>query len=200
VGKLTRLDALLLALPWPLFAVPFQLLRSQMVEAMSVVAALLAACVLAAGRVRVDLKGGLWPAYTLGGAAALYVAFLAGGLFAKATGMWWQVEAVYSSVKPGLLQLLGLLVLGVAEEVYWRGYVQGYVVVRALGKRWWLSVVPYSLVHLVSGMPLLILAAVPVGLVLGFVAEKAGIAASGLGHVLWLYVVLYALPVPAVIG
>jgi len=61
-------------------------------------------------------------------------------------------------------------------------------------------VVPYSLVHLVSGMPLLILAAVPVGLVLGFVAEKAGVAASGLGHALWLYAVLYALPVPAVIG
>ncbi len=196
----TRLDAVLVALPWLLFAVPFQLARPRLVEAMSAVSILLALGVLATGRASISLRGVRWVSYSLGSAAALYLVFLAGGVFAKATGMWWQVEAVYSSVRPGALQLAGVFFLGLAEEVYWRGYVQGYVVKRVLGRRWWLSAVPYSLVHCVSGMPLLILAALPVGLIFGLVAEKAGVAASGLGHSLWLYLVLYILPVNAVLG
>lgn len=198
-AELRPLDLILLALPWLLFTVPFQLARSRMIEAMVVVSALLAAAALAAGRAKVDARGRGWFLYSLVGAALLYAVFLAGGVFARATGMWWQVEAVYASVKAEPLQLAGVALIGVAEEVYWRGYVQGYVVERALGRRWWLSAAPYSLVHVVSGMPLLVLAALPVGLVLGLVAERGGVAASGLGHALWLYTVLYALPVPAVL-
>ncbi|QOJ78916.1 CPBP family intramembrane metalloprotease [Infirmifilum lucidum] len=198
--RFTRLDALLVALPWLLFAVPFQLARPRLVEAMSAVSILLALGVLATGRASISLKGIRWVPYSLGSAVALYLVFLAGGVFARTTGMWWQVEAVYSSVRPGALQLAGVFFLGLAEEVYWRGYVQGYVVKRVLGKGWWLSTVPYSLVHFVSGMPLLILAAIPVGLIFGLVAERAGVVASGLGHSLWLYLVLYVLPVTVVLS
>jgi hypothetical protein len=193
-------DLLLVLLPLPLFTVPFLLLPDVMVLAMGVVAPALAASALALRRsIAGSLRSPSLPA-SLVGALLLYVVFLMGGLLSKTLGMWWQVERVYSSLTRSPLEAALLAVIGISEEVYWRGYLQEDLLVSRLGAPWWLSSLPYSLVHLVSAMLLLVLAALPVGLVMGFLARRWGVGTSALAHAAWLYIVLYLAPVPAVLG
>jgi len=193
-------DLLLVLLPLPLFTVPFLLLPDVMVLAMGVVAPALAMPALALRRsIAGSLRSLSLPA-SLVGALLLYVVFLVGGLLSKTLGMWWQVERVYSSLTRSPLEAALLAVIGISEEVYWRGYLQEDLLVSRLGAPWWLSSLPYSLVHLVSAMPLLVLAALPVGLVMGFLARRWGVGTSALAHAAWLYIILYLVPVPAVLG
>jgi len=193
-------DLLLVLLPLPLFTVPFVLLPDLMVLAMGVVAPVLAASALALRRsVAESLRSPSLPA-SLAGALLLYLVFLAGGLLSRILGMWWQVERVYSSLTHSPLEVLLLVAIGFSEEVYWRGYLQEDLLASRLKAPWWLSSLPYSLVHLVSGMPLLVLAALPVGLVMGFLARRWGVGTSALAHTAWLYLVLYLAPVPVVLG
>ncbi|MEM0093620.1 MAG: CPBP family intramembrane glutamic endopeptidase [Thermofilum sp.] len=195
-------DYLLLALPWPLFYVVFNLALEWLVLAMSLAASTLAAFALALKpslRSRLPPSRGWLLAWPLG-ALALYFVFIAGGAFSVAVGMWWQVLRVYSSLTRTPVELAAVFVVGLAEEVFWRGYLQEDLIVSRLGRPWWLSAIPYSLVHLVSGLPLLILAAAPVGLVTGLLARKWGVACSAAAHIAWLYLVLYIAPVPAILG
>ncbi|MGC9147157.1 MAG: CPBP family intramembrane glutamic endopeptidase [Infirmifilum sp.] len=194
------IDFVLLVLPWLLFLLPFQLLRARLIEAMVFVSLSLAVLVILTGRASLHLKGKLWPLSSALGALVLYAIFLAGGVFAKATGMWGQVMAVYSAAGPSVVQLIGVPVIGLAEEAYWRGFVQRYFTEGLLGLPWWVSVAPYSLVHVVSGMPLLVLAAIPVGLVMGLICERNGVLASGISHAVWLYLVLYVFPVSSILS
>lgn len=195
--SLHALDYVMLGLPWLLFLIPFQLFPGRLIESMTLVSVSLAAPVLLTRRAIPRTEGDRWILYSMVGAIVLYMVFLAGGLFARFIGMWNQVMIVYRATNTDILQLAGVLLIGFSEEAYWRGYVQGYVIVESLGLPWWLSVLPYSLVHITSGMPLLALAAVPVGLVMGAIAERHGIIASGLSHAIWLYLVLYILPIPS---
>ena len=191
---------LLVLLPLLLFTVPFVLLPDLMVLAMGAVAPVLAAAALAMRRGVAGSLRSLSLSASLAGALLLYLVFLAGGLLSRILGMWWQVERVYSSLTRSPLEVLLLAVIGFSEEVYWRGYLQEDLLVSRLRAPWWLSSLPYSLVHLVSGMPLLVLAALPVGLVMGFLARRWGVGTSALAHSAWLYIVLYLAPVPAVLG
>ncbi|MEZ0345591.1 MAG: CPBP family intramembrane glutamic endopeptidase [Infirmifilum sp.] len=195
-AKLRITDYAMLLLPWLLFPIPFRLASEHLVEAMTLVAATLAVPVLLLGRVKLKSRSRNWPVVSIAAALVLYLVFLLGGVFARFAGMWQQVIAVYKSVKPDFIQLAGILLLGIGEEVYWRGFLQDYIIKDFLRLPWWASAIPYSLIHVVSGMPLLILAALPVGLVMGAVAEKCGVPASGIAHSLWLYLTLYVLPVP----
>lgn len=72
--------------------------------------------------------------------------------------------------------------------------MQETLVVRKLRVNWALSTIPYALVHVTSGLAILVLATWVVGLVLGFTARTQGLSASIIAHVLWLYLVLYVLP------
>uniref|UniRef100_A0A7C3SM01 CPBP family intramembrane metalloprotease n=1 Tax=Thermofilum pendens TaxID=2269 RepID=A0A7C3SM01_THEPE len=193
-------DLLLVLLPLLLFTVPFVLFPDVMVLAMGAVAPALAAAALTLRRgIAGSLRSLSLPA-SLACSLLLYLVFLAGGLLSRTLGMWWQVERVYSSLTYSPLEVLLIALIGFSEEVYWRGYLQEDLLVSRLRAPWWLSSLPYSLVHLVSGMPLLVLAALPVGVVMGFLARRWGVGTSALAHTAWLYIVLYLAPVPVVLG
>jgi membrane protease YdiL (CAAX protease family) len=189
-------DLALVLLPWPLFLVPFRLASENVILSMALVSTILALTAITFNRtllelltlnVRVLIAG-------LISAIALYLVFLLGHILASSIGLGQQVNLVYSIINVGYLELALIPVIGFMEEAYWRGYLQETLVVRKLRVNWALSTIPYALVHVTSGLAILVLAAWVVGLVLGFTARTQGLSASIIAHVLWLYLVLYVLP------
>jgi membrane protease YdiL (CAAX protease family) len=194
-GSLTG-DLALVLLPWPLFLVPFRLASENVILSMALVSTILALTAITFNRTLLELLtlnvrvliAGLISAITL------YLAFLLGHILASSIGLGQQVNLVYSIINVGYLELALIPVIGFMEEAYWRGYLQETLVVRKLRVNWALSTIPYALVHVTSGLAILVLAAWVVGLVLGFTARTQGLSASIIAHVLWLYLVLYVLP------
>jgi membrane protease YdiL (CAAX protease family) len=189
-------DLALVLLPWPLFLVPFRLASENVILSMALVSTILALTAITFNRtllelltlnVRVLIAG-------LISTIALYLVFLLGHILASSIGLGQQVNLVYSIINVGYLELALIPVIGFMEEAYWRGYLQETLVVRKLRVNWALSTIPYALVHVTSGLAILVLAAWVVGLVLGFTARTQGLSASIIAHVLWLYLVLYVLP------
>lgn len=131
---------------------------------------------------------------------------LGAGLAAVMWGVFWlgeffstllfdfarpQVDTIYGMKEgenPLVLTLLMLFIIGPAEEIFWRGYIQ-----KGLSKRWnpnWGFVVTtlvYSLVHLAKFNFMLIMAAAVAGLIWGlayrFFPERLG--AIIISHALW---------------
>ena len=131
---------------------------------------------------------------------------LGAGLAAAMWGVFWlgeffstllfdfarpQVDTIYGMKEgenPLVLTLLMLFIIGPAEEIFWRGYIQ-----KGLSKRWnpnWGFVVTtlvYSLVHLAKFNFMLIMAAAVAGLIWGlayrFFPERLG--AIIISHALW---------------
>ena len=101
-------------------------------------------------------------------AAVLYLIFFVGReivsrLFESGRGMVGDVYVMGEGVKSWQIGLLLLCVIGPCEEIFWRGYVQ-----RRLDDAygWYgvaLTVVAYTLVHVVVGNPVLLLAALVCG-------------------------------------
>lgn len=102
-----------------------------------------------------------------------------------------QVDMIYGMKEgenPWVLSLLMLLVIGPAEEIFWRGYVQN-----GLSRRWTpdagfvVTTLVYGLVHLAKFNFMLIMAAMVAGLVWGlayrFFPERLG--AIIVSHALW---------------
>jgi membrane protease YdiL (CAAX protease family) len=139
--------------------------------------------------------------------AALYIAFLLGGIFSVRIGMWGYVSEIYSSIRGstgyGLFLQLALGVIGFMEEIYWRGYLQGYMLESLYGrgfKSLILSCVYYTAVHIPTGNPPLAAAALIVGLILGYIALKAGVVSSIAAHIVWLEMVVIYAPVDVVLS
>jgi len=102
-----------------------------------------------------------------------------------------QVDLIYGikSGTPGwVISLLLLLLIGPAEEIFWRGYVQRSVSARfGADKGFLLTTLVYTLVHVPSGNLMLILAAMVCGIAWGglyrLFPEK--LPAIILSHALW---------------
>ncbi|MCR4860540.1 MAG: CPBP family intramembrane metalloprotease [Bacteroidales bacterium] len=116
-----------------------------------------------------------------------------------------EVDAVYA-MKQGLpawaIALLLLLLIGPAEEYFWRGYVQKTLAGLVGGKRpadaaFLLTAGIYALVHLWSFNFILIMAALVAGLVWGFVYRICPKALPALivSHALWDVLVFILLPI-----
>ena len=131
---------------------------------------------------------------------------LGAGLAAVLWGVFWvgdrlsslmfdfarpQVDMIYSmkdGSNPWVLTALMLLIIGPAEEIFWRGYLQ-----KSFSKRWnpnigfVVTTLMYSLVHISKLNFMLIMAAAVAGFVWGlayrFYPEKLG--AIILSHALW---------------
>ncbi|MBR5053167.1 MAG: CPBP family intramembrane metalloprotease [Bacteroidaceae bacterium] len=102
-----------------------------------------------------------------------------------------QVNIIYSlkdNFSPTLLALLLLFIIGPAEEIFWRGYIQ-----RTLSKRlspfiaFLLTTACYTLVHLPSGNFMLIMAALVCGIVWGglYWLMPQNLRAIIISHALW---------------
>lgn len=102
-----------------------------------------------------------------------------------------QVNLIYGMKEgnqPWLIALLLLLIIGPAEELFWRGYVQ-----RELSAHWsantgfLVSTAVYTLVHLPSGNFMLIMAAMVCGLLWGGLYRffPNHLPAIVLSHALW---------------
>jgi len=117
-----------------------------------------------------------------------------------------QVDLVYS-MKEGLpvpvIACLLLLLIGPAEELFWRGYVQRSFTALLAGKKFGadkaflLTAVIYALVHIWSFNFMLIMAALVAGLVWGFIYRicPKALPALVVSHALWDVLVFIVLPI-----
>jgi membrane protease YdiL (CAAX protease family) len=117
-----------------------------------------------------------------------------------------EVDAVYSmndGQSPWLIATLLLLLIGPAEELFWRGYVQrslsALLEVRKAGclAAFALTAVIYALVHIWSLNFMLIMAALVAGAVWGFIYYLCPKALPALivSHALWDALVFVILPI-----
>ncbi len=140
-------------------------------------------------------------AFGIIGSVILYLLFLLGYYLAIASGLGQYVNLIYSliySQAPKLAIVVLLAIIGFFEEVYWRGGVQGYVSRnwKSFSKYpWIISTAYYSLVHITTLNPVLVLAAFLVGLVTSLIASRHGIVSSAIAHILWIEAIIIFLPV-----
>ena len=112
-----------------------------------------------------------------------------------------EVDAVYS-MKQGLpvwlIAVLLLLLIGPAEEFFWRGYVQRTLCGK-IGANWALvaTALIYALVHIWSFNFMLIMAALVTGLVWGFIYRicPKALPALIISHALWDVLVFVVMPI-----
>ena len=111
------------------------------------------------------------------------------------------VDAVYSmkeGIPAWLIALLLMFLIGPAEELFWRGYVQRTLGGK-VGPNWAfiLTAVIYALVHIWSFNFMLIMAALVAGLVWGFVYRLCPKALPALivSHAIWDVLVFIVLPI-----
>ena len=129
--------------------------------------------------------------------------FLSSRLFDFARG---QVDNVYA-MKQGLpswaIALLLLLVIGPAEELFWRGFVQKQLSLKIAHWRFpadhafLLTVLIYGLVHIWSFNIMLVMAALVAGAVWGFLyrLQPRLLPALVISHALWDALVFVILPI-----
>jgi len=136
-------------------------------------------------------------------AVALYGVFYLGNYLSTA---WFdfakpQIGNIYSMKDGNNLYLVGVLLLiliGPAEEIFWRGYVQ-----RSLGKKYgdWsafiLTTLVYTLVHIWSFNFMLIMAAMVCGAFWGlmFMYNKKNLVALVISHAVWDLSVFILFPI-----
>lgn len=116
-----------------------------------------------------------------------------------------EVDAVYAmktGLPPYAIALLLILVIGPAEELFWRGYVQRTLVRILPGKRsanlaFVLTTLIYALVHIWSFNFMLIMAALVAGAVWGFIyrLNPKLLPALVLSHALWDALVFVIFPI-----
>jgi CAAX protease family protein len=139
-----------------------------------------------------------------GSAAVLYGIFYAGNvllplLLPQSHRMVASVYATGRALPHWAVALLLLFVTSPAEEIYWRRFVQ-----RTLGERWgrlpalFATAGLYTLVHVVTLNPALIIAAFVAGSMWGLLYYREGsIAPTIISHALWATTIFVLLPVGA---
>lgn len=203
-----KIDLLYFLLPVVLWPLVFLVFSNSFVYAMSVTTVILALFTIWRHKKLITWKRKTnfikIIAMGITGAVILYLIFLMGYYFAISVGLVQYVHLIYSliySQASTLTIVLLLALIGVCEEIYWRGGVQGYIEKnsnRFKSMPWVISTAYYSLVHLATLNPILVLAAFFVGLTTSLLAKKYGIAASAIAHVLWIESIIIFLPVIAI--
>jgi membrane protease YdiL (CAAX protease family) len=203
-----KIDLLYFVLPIVLWPVVFLVFNASFIYAMSVAAVILALFTVWRHRefITWKKKKSFIKIITMGiiGAIILYLIFLMGYYLATYLGLVQYVHLVYSLIysQASTMAIAILLALiGICEEIYWRGGVQGYI--EKNSKRfksipWAISTAYYSIVHLTTLNPILVLAAFFVGLTTSLLAKRYGIAASAIAHVFWIEAIIIFLPVIAI--
>ena len=133
-------------------------------------------------------------------AGILYLIFIGGYALLRFMGLGNYVALVYEMVRDmadAYALSIALVIIGFMEEVYWRGGLQELA--RGLGgvfsrEPWLASMIYYTLIHISTLNPALVAGAFAVGLVDGILADKAGLTASILTHIIWLELMIVLLP------
>ena len=135
-------------------------------------------------------------------AAALYLVFMVGNyfseiLFSTAAG---EISSIYDfkgdASKLRILVLM-LVVIGPGEELFWRGFLQAQLMKR-LKPAWGfvLATVLYTLVHVLTGNFMLVMAAMVAGVFWGWVYYRfKSITVNIISHVVWDVTIFLILPI-----
>jgi uncharacterized protein len=134
-------------------------------------------------------------------AAVLYFVFYAGNFISEIILPFAdkQITGVYSNksiLDPAVIGLLLLFIIGPAEEVFWRGFVQD-TLAEKLGdnKGWVVASLIYGAVHIVALNFMLFMAALICGLFWGWMFRKYKSVWPGLiSHALWDITIFVLLP------
>ncbi|MCL5008612.1 MAG: CPBP family intramembrane metalloprotease [Candidatus Marsarchaeota archaeon] len=205
--KMNKLDYVYFLLPLILWPLTFIVFSNYFVYAMSVSTVILAAISILRYRDRIffaSKKHADILLYGAMGAVALYALFVAGYYLALFTGNVAYVKDVYTliySQAQTILLVVLLAIIGICEELYWRGGIQGFIKKNSKVFRnmpWVASSLFYTAVHISTLNPILVIAALFVGVVTSIIADKYGIAASAIAHVAWIEAIIVFLPVLAI--
>lgn len=133
----------------------------------------------------------------LASAFILYIIFLLGGEASYYLGFGSLVLSIYNMILSVNIVILSsaLVIIGIMEEVYWRGFVQGIFINNNVQYPWILSSIYYSIVHVATFNYILVIAALIVGLITGYTAYRFGLISSIIAHVIWLELVIIIFPV-----
>lgn len=141
------------------------------------------------------------PVLGLLSAALLYGIFFAGGkiaayLFSSAGSLINNVYSLKAGVSHGMVAILLVLVIGLGEEIFWRGFFQKQLEDKYGFTGVILAAGAYTLVHLPSGNPMLIVAAAVCGGFWGFMFYFfRSIWANMISHALWDVAIFILWPV-----
>ncbi|MGB9728844.1 MAG: CPBP family intramembrane glutamic endopeptidase [Thermoprotei archaeon] len=126
----------------------------------------------------------------------LYIIFLLGGKISYYLGFENLVLSIYGMVlnTNKIILSIALIIIGIMEEIYWRGFIQG-IFINNVQYPWILSSIYYSMVHIATFNYILVIAALIVGLVTGYVAYQFGIIPSMITHIIWLELVIVIFPI-----
>lgn len=205
VNAMKGKELVFILLPLLLWPLSFIILRGIFIYALACSTALLALISLALYRKAIPwkkIKGNYHVIVAgLAGAALLYLIFYSGNIATYLFGISGLVGNVYQMIYSNVprLQLVILLaIIGVFEEIYWRGALQAYFKKNSKTFRsfpWLATTLYYTFVHVASLNPVLVLAAFIVGLVTSLVAERYGIISSIITHIVWIELIVVFLPV-----
>jgi uncharacterized protein len=135
------------------------------------------------------------------GAILLYLIFFFGNFATSILGINGLVGNVYQMIYgsvPKLPLVILLFFIAIFEEIYWRGALQTYIKNNSKmfhKHSWLLATIYYGLVHIASLNPILVLAALLVGLVTSLIADRYGIVSSIITHIVWIELIVVFLPV-----
>ncbi|MEM3832427.1 MAG: CPBP family intramembrane glutamic endopeptidase [Thermoprotei archaeon] len=126
----------------------------------------------------------------------LYIIFLLGGKVSYYLGFENLVLSIYSMILDTNRITLSavLVIIGMMEEIYWRGFIQG-IFINNVEYPWILSSIYYSMIHIVTFNYVLVIAALIVGLITGYIAYRFGIIPSIIAHIIWLELIIIIFPV-----
>ncbi|MFP3231878.1 MAG: CPBP family intramembrane glutamic endopeptidase [Acidilobus sp.] len=186
----------LVLLPYLLFYLSFRVFSTYFLYSMAISTFIMALSALA---LFPSIKG----LYTISTKVAMaipfaglaYLLFYLGWVGTVYLGLSKGVYFIYDIVPRQAFSLLALMIIGLSEEPYWRGFIQKVVVKDRLKLSWPVAALFYGIVHIVTGDLVLPLAAFVFGLVMSWAAERYGLLTSSVAHVLWLYIILYLVPV-----
>lgn len=133
-------------------------------------------------------------------AVFLYIIFVIGNYISTALFPFAenQISAIYNNKSSNNILIGGLLLflIGPAEEIFWRGFVQRKLTSRYYpSKAWILASLLYTAVHLPSGNFMLVLASLVCGLFWGYIFMKyKSIWPCIISHSLWGLTVFILFP------
>lgn len=129
----------------------------------------------------------LYGLFWLGNLAMILIAEQMPGLLPHRSENLASIYANRGSLPPALIGMLLFFPIGFGEEIFWRGFVQRHFSAR-FGSRtgFILATLFYTLVHVATGNPVLILAALTCGLFWGALYwSSKSIVPVIISHILW---------------